>query len=121
MILKMAWARTMMLLRVQVVRTMRRARGRRHSRGRLLKLERQLGLVRNLRSGRRSALRRNGWHSNGLLEHLDISLVLVGRSYIPGRKGLVSRGNASVEIIGLIGLLRALLLHALNRIELVID
>jgi hypothetical protein len=121
MILKMAWARTMMLLRVQVVRTMGRARGRRHSRGRLLKLERHLGLVRNLRIGRRAALRRDGWQSDVLLEHLHISFVLIGRSYIPGRKGLVSRRNASVESIGLIRLLRALLLHALDRVELVFD
>lgn len=74
-----------------------------------------------MRGGRRAALRRNGWQSNGLLEHLDISLVFIGRSYIPGRKGLVSRRDASIEIIGLIGLLHALLLHALDRVELVID
>lgn len=57
MVIEMSGASAMMLLRMHVMRAMRRAGGRRHSRGRLLELEGHLALVRSLRIGRGAALR----------------------------------------------------------------
>lgn len=110
-----------MVLGMEMVRAVRWAGSRGH--GMIsLKVERKLMLMRQLGVRRSAALRRYGWQGDRALEHISICLLLIARSDIPSRRGLVRRRDATVKrIVVLIRLIRVLLLHALDGVEVVAD
>lgn len=76
---------------------------------------RQMGIRRS------AALRGDGRDDNRSLEHVRIRLLFISRSDVPGRGSPVRRGNSAIESIILVGLLRALLLHPFDGVEMVLD
>lgn len=109
------------MLRMQMVRAVRWARGRWNTLASLLEMEWKLMLVRRLRVRCNATLRRDRWHSDRRLEHIGVELLLVTGGDIPRRRCLIWWRNSTIERVILISLLRTLFLHPLDRVELVVE